>query len=150
MLSVNDLNSFCQEAIQSVSDLKAYHLIITESHLSKCLAAHKAADSPFLVAVMPSARGAAPNEDALSWLNALMFMVLTKPLNYTSRKQDQELVDFQNTQEAILAFIDFMREKQGEDCHWLRQLNLNTLEVDPEYNMNSCDGWSLTFDAKTQ
>lgn len=148
MLSVNDLNSFCKDAVAELAPLKSQYLVITESHLSKRLKAHKSEDSPFLVAVMPSAKSSASNEDALSWNNQLMFFILTKPINYTQRKQEDEETDYQATQDVADAFIDLLREKQ-RTCHWLRWLDLNNIEMDPEYNMYSCDGWSLTVNVKT-
>lgn len=151
MLSVNDLKQICQQAVAALPGLKTHLLIVGESHLSKRLAKLKAADSPFMVALYPSHLSDSKDEDALTWQNQLMFLILTKPQNYTMRTLEQEEADFAMTQDLAQGFIDHLleaRHAQGA-CNALRRLSSSGIEIDPEYNYYSCDGWSLTLNLRT-
>lgn len=150
MLIIERLNSLGTDAVQSITGLERHFLIVSESHLRKRLSGLKPEESPILVILMPSATGQSPNADGLSWQNQLMFIVLKGPINYTSRKLQQELDDYNYTQTLVLDLISFLQQKQAlESCTWLKHLDLNSLQVDPEYNLHSCDGWSLTLNVKT-
>jgi len=148
MLSVQELDLFCQSAIQSVDGLKDHFLVISESHLRKKLRGVKPEQSPFLLTILPSARSQAASKDAILWSNELMFFILKGPINYSNRNQDQEVNDYGQTQLVADDFLNYIDEA-SRDCHWLQRYDGDAVELDPEYNFQSCDGWSLTFNLKT-
>ena len=150
MLSVNSLDNICRKAVADVIGLEKHFLVISESHLAKRLRGLKAHESPILVAILPTAQGQSANVDTLLWQNQLMFLVLKGPVNYTARAVEAEVEDFNFTQKLTLDFIDYLRTQQTSgQCTILKKLDLNSLQVDPEYNFHSCDGWSITLNLDT-
>ena len=150
MLAIERLNSFGSDAVQAIMGLEKHFLIVSESHLRKRLLGLKPHESPILVILMPTASAESPNPDSLRWQNQLMFLVLKGPINYTKRNLQEELDDFSYTQTLVMDLLSFFQQKQAlGSCTWLKYLDLNSLQVDPEYNLHSCDGWSVTLNVKT-
>lgn len=148
MLKVTDLNSFSANAVSAIAGLHTHFTIVTESHLRKKLRDLNVQQSPFLLAVLPSSHSEAPNKDAQSWQNELMFFILKGPIDYSNRTAQGEIDDYQETQDLAIALANYLDEQSG-DCNWLNEYDGDKIEIDPEYNFQSCDGWSVTMNIKT-
>ncbi len=149
MVTIEQLESLQQKAKEAILSLGDTGIIVQEDHLRDLIRDFKGLQFPVLIAVVPAARKEGRNRDSMQWNNSLLFFVLKK---VTRAKELRKSDAIRETQPIMLAFETLLTQLQAdysEGCPFLQKLDQNTIQIEPEYNLADCDGWSISFSLMT-
>ncbi len=147
MISVNKFKELVIHLVASIDGINHHVITVQEDHFHKKAKDLTTDQMPLLLAVIPSADGEGDHDNYGDRDNFLMF-VLTRREG-SDRNDDNMITDYHDTQQAIMAIKEKLIEI-SENCDSefhpdLQNLALDSFHMDPEYNFNGWDGWSMTF-----
>jgi len=152
MVPVRAYKTYFLTYLQRDPRITRVDFVIKESHLAKIIKEVKATDI-MLAVVIPSADATAFDEDNLGDNNSGLIYVL-KPAG-RSTDTDSKMIDrIETTQLVIenikaLMLVDKTHHELGFCPNFMTELDINSMHTDPEYDFLGCDGWSLSFNFKT-
>lgn len=157
MLPLNRLREYqaeCCEVLRDENDVKLfnyYQMVLDEKHLSSILKERTSDENSFLIAVIPSF-GMKGQEDNAKWENMLQFFILDKTA-YSDHDEDSFLDIFVQTQAKAQAFVLKLLEDKanttGMFCGFLSWLDEGSIQVNPVWNLDGCNGWDIQINLDT-
>lgn len=138
MISITDYNTICQQLADSIEALTSFVLVAEDQHATNKLKDRRGVQ---LVAAMPSAhRDGKPGRPADN--HAALFFILAKRL--PDPKEDQELQQYEHTQQIALAIREHIENQQATGCSIFFRLNIDSIIIEPVFNtFGGWNGWSL-------
>ncbi len=141
MLTINQINTFLEEAKTEIDTIKYVDLVADDSELVSML-------KDRTIAIIPSF-GINGNEEQMKWDNKLMFMVLAQASSRDITKKERNTL-IGEVQESARALVYFMLEKKtGEDgdfCGVMNEVVENSIRVDVVWEKAQCHGWIVEMD----
>lgn len=124
-------------------------LFRTEAELSQVI---KDLSGWLLVAIVPSSdTQAISNNNVFENEQAIVYII--QKIDHKDQDEEDAINGIEDAQQKIFDLKMYLYEIATNCGHvfhpWLKQLELNTLHTDPEYNFLGCDGYSLSFVIKT-
>lgn len=157
MLPLNRLREYqaeCCEMLRDCSNQKIFNytnMVVDDKQLSKILKERIQEDNTYLISVIPSFNMKG-QEDNTKWENMLQFFVLDKT-DYSDQDHDGFLDIFVQTQAKAQAFVDKLLEDKantcGLFCGFLSWLNESSIQVNPVWNLDGCNGWEIQINLDT-
>jgi hypothetical protein len=142
MISPDVFKQILVDGALEVPQLKKAITVVNEDHFRAATKELTKEDYPLVVGMVPSATRIG-QRDGKIWRNVWMIYVLHASdygsLNLTDH-DTQSLLSWEAAQEFV-GYLDGLSET---DCHVLARYNGN-VDIDPEYNWNEHDGWSLVI-----
>jgi len=148
MIPLTEYKAYFEGMMRTDIRIKRVLLVINESHLAKVIKDIDD-DELFMIAVIPSADVNAMNADNRGDMNAGLIYIVNK----VDRKSydDSEMLQVLGRTQSVMNNV---KQKMVDDCQSntvteMTQLDLPSMHMDPEYDFLGCDGWSLSFNFKT-
>lgn len=146
MVDLDRLDAFGSAAVESCENIKSYVVVSCEAELREYM--DKSRNYPMLVCVIPQAGGDDRGHDNIAERNSALFFVL-KPMKETmSHTQRMEL--WKETQEGMKELKEFIHDGIcGDFADMLNDCDFSDREIQPEYQLVDCQGWSIMFSYST-
>jgi hypothetical protein len=137
--------------IERVDGLGSSHLVANEAQL-KDIINKPGSQFPMLLATIPSSSSNTRDADAAAEVSTCLIFVLDKAAasDRTTGNYIDKMAQLQQTMQAIkqVMLADYaMCDSPGHQV--MKDLALQSLNQDPEYNYLGTDGWSLSFRLET-
>ncbi|MEX2566634.1 MAG: hypothetical protein WD431_11875 [Cyclobacteriaceae bacterium] len=139
MIGIKDFNALCAEWVSTLPALEGHHLVAQDNH-----AIHSLKDERgiHLVAVIPSANASGRDPSSLVDDHTTYLFVISK--GWTGQQKDEELDQYEQTQEIILSIRNEILESFEEGCGHFWRLQADSISIDPEFNIfGGWNGWSM-------
>lgn len=140
MIRIRDFNALCQRWVESIDTLDGYSLVVEDGHATRKLGDKNGIQ---LLVVVPSAQsGGRPGQVVES--QTVMLWVIDK--NWTGQSDEEELQQYEKTQDIILRIREEIIESQGDGCSPFWRLEPSSITIDPDYNcFGGWNGWVMQF-----
>lgn len=148
MILIEKVEEYAQSLLSSISDLKKYYTVIDDSQLSKVLEDVSKDENLILVGFIPSHKIEGKDSDKAISRDSMLWLVLQK----VSRKEDDFIETMKRCQLATKEVIKKMiADKPNFDntCGIMRQLDVPSIEANPVWGLNSCDGYEIDYQLLT-
>lgn len=151
MIPVRQYRAFWTNEAQKIGNIGHTLFVRTEDELNQCI--KEVADKELiLVAVIPSADTTAPDLDNIREHEVAIIYVLVKVSRNNMDAEDLVAIQ-EKAQDKIKLIKQSIRENSGNEeaiYHLLcRDIDLNKMHTDPEFNFLECDGYSLSLQFNT-
>lgn len=157
MLPLNRLREYqaeCCELLRDELGAKLFNysqIVVDDKHLSSILKERTSEDNSFLISVIPSFNMKG-QEDNAKWENMLQFFILDKT-DYSAHDHDEFIDIFVETQAKAEAFVFKLLEDkantEGLFCGFLSWLDEGSIQVNPVWNLDGCNGWDIQINLDT-
>lgn len=138
-MTVTQFNNICKDLVEAAG-IKGHVLVAQEDHATNKL---KDRSGIWLVAVIPTTEIEGEPDAEKESLVSLLFVL--ESANY-GQSDDDELKQFQRTQDAILKIKDHITEMQSIGCSPFANYDPSQTVINPEYQIFSDrNGWSMTL-----
>jgi len=149
MISIIDLKAFASH-IQNLIELEKVYLVSREEQLQKFIKETEQ-DKAFGVLVIPAGKGEGENQDNYTESSTILIYLLQKT---DDKNTDHE--SYLNILAALQDKLSLLRTdfiSSIDDCKHtqhslLKDLDLKSTHIDPEFNYMGCNGWSFSFRVK--
>lgn len=148
MILIEKVEDYAQTLIATIADLKTYHTVVDDSQLSKILDNVAKDENLLLVGFIPSHKLEGRNTDDVISRDSMLWLVLAK----VSRSEDDFVETMKRCQLATKEVIKKMiadKPNFDDTCGPMRQLEVATIEANPVWGLNSCDGYEIDYQLKT-
>ena len=148
MLNVNDFRDYIQSVKTDVTEITVAETVMDESQLSKFL--EKQTEDDYIVLGIIPKHNPTGTIDSLRSKDTTAILVLKKIAR--SNQTHQLFLDTINEAQAITKKVidkllfDFQDE---ERCDFIRYLEVSSLDINPIWGLNACDGYQIDFSLKT-
>ncbi|WP_271407464.1 hypothetical protein [Tenacibaculum soleae] len=148
MLNVNEFRNYITNIQASVAEITASQTVMDDSQLSRFLE-DQLTDAYICLGVIPK-HNPNGNVDALRTKDTTSILVLKKVV-----RSDQDHENFLDTineaQEVTKKVIEklLFDFKDDERCDFIRYLIPSSLDINPIWGLNSCDGYQIDFSLNT-
>lgn len=145
-MSPLEFRELLNEIKAEIPEIKTIIPVIDDSQLVNTLEKRKKEDNLLLVGVLPSHGTTGSNTDNVKETTVGQLMILEKT-DYSSLTSDEFWLMFERCYQAIKKVREILIRKATEDClPYLTNLDVNALNIDPEWRKGECNGYSLDFD----
>ncbi len=145
-MSPSQLNVLIQQLKETDPAINAAWMVVDDSQLTKNLAERGAYENMFLVAVLPNYGTTGTNADNYRTTTQGMLMILEKT-DYSELSQEELIAVFERTFVVAERLRNSLLEQATTGCaHFLRNMFVDSLQLEPLWKKADCNGWSLTFD----
>lgn len=148
MILIEAVEHYGNELVQAIDDLKSYHTVIDDSQLSKILNSVAKEQNLILVGFIPSHKLEGKNSDDVSSRDFMLWLVLQK----VSRSEDDFIETMKRCQLATKEVIKKMIQDKPnftDTCGPMQHLEVPTIEANPVWGLNSCDGYEIEYQLRT-
>jgi len=148
MILINDIYQFIEIAKQQISEINRIELFADDSQLVKITRDYTTTDNILLAAIIPSHDTIGIDIDNVQYADHLAFILLAKRKDKTTTKDVVDNIAFVQT--VVKQFVLFLLESASNDnCHIFTNLDVNSISIDPIWDMAQMDGYSIELKTKT-
>lgn len=150
MISASKLNAILEELKTSIPGIKSNHWVVDQEHFAKLVDDMFVDDFPCVLGVLPDANMTSRSLDNQKFNNKLLFFFVKK---VDQKERDTNLTTevYDETLQLIDAFLGHVYSSSSSSpCNMLTKIDWSSLDIKPEYNFASCDGYSIAFNLETQ
>lgn len=148
MLTVNEFKTYIASITAQIAVIQKDFVVIDDSQLSKFLQ-DALPDEIMVVGVIAKHK---PNgtADSLRSRDITSILVLEKMVR-GDQTHDDFLTKLNNLQSATKLVVDkLLDDYQNDDyCSFMRYLEPSSLDINPLWSLNSCDGYQIDFSLNT-
>src|SRR5690606_3981706 len=138
MIPIRKIDEICKAWVDSIDNLENYALVAEDNHATRKLGDRQGIQ---LLAVIPSFQGGG-RPGMVSGTNAIMLWVISK--GWTGQTDEEELSQYEQTQNIILQIRDAIIESQADGCGPFWRLEPGSITIDPDYNcFGGWNGWTM-------
>jgi hypothetical protein len=139
MIGIKDFNALCAGWVAAIPGLDGHHLVAQDNHAIHSLKDERGIQ---LVAVIPSANASGRDPSSLVDEHSTYLFVIDK--GWTDQQKDEQLDQYEKTQEIILAIREEILGSFEEGCGPFWRLQADSISIDPEFNIfGGWNGWSM-------
>lgn len=151
MLQLDDLDAFAAEFTGERPNLENYFMVASEDKLAKLYGdTVNKGDLCTMVVVIPSHDANIPDEDNRRFRDNLFFVFLKKTDQTAGNKEELRVFGLCQAEAlAMVRKIIDLHQNFGENCIF-RDIDLNSVRVDPLQDYLSANGYQLEFATKTK
>lgn len=150
MISASRLNAILEELDNAVQGIKSHRWVVDQEHFAKLVDDMYADDFPCVLGVLPDADMTSRSLDNQKFNNKLLFFFVKK---VDQKERDANLTTevYDETLSLVNAFLSHVYSSSSSSpCNLLSKIEWSTLDIKPEYNFASCDGYSISFNLETK
>ena len=152
MVDVNFLINYTQRLKDAVATINYKEVIIDDSQMVNFINDRPRTDNHLLFGVIPDIPSSGTNRDNFQFKPQTLFLVLQKT-DYSDVDHAEFLQIMQKTLESAKAVVDKMLEDKDdytdEGCQYMKQLNIDSINIQPVWAKAGCNGWSIEFNFDT-
>lgn len=148
MLNATELNNFLTAAKDDLPEIFNAFTVVSDDDMAHFVRDSLKVNDPgvSIIGVLPSFNVQALDEDNMTDLNNLMIFLVKR----SDRRAGQAdfLSIFDNAGAAVKAFLDWIFEKREQfPCkQFFKDIDLNTIAVDPVRDYHSLNGYIINFE----
>lgn len=140
MIKIRDFDAICRGWVNDIEALDGYVLVVEDGHATRKLRDRRGI---WLVAVVPNSQSTG-TPGMISETNSVMLWVVNK--GWADKTDDEELNQYEKTQDIILDIREAVIANQEEGCGPFWQLQPSTITIDPDFNaFGGWNGWVMQF-----
>lgn len=147
MIDIQKITAYTEEIKSQIPEIKSTFLVIDDSQLSNYLKETSESDNLILVGFIPSHSIDGSTDDPLT-TDSMVWLILKK----TDRSQRSFIETMQECQRVTKTLVKKMiNDKPSFDnsCGIMRMLQIATINIDPVWAINSCDGYEISYQLKS-
>lgn len=145
-MSPIEFRELLTEIKAEIPEIKTIIPVINDSQLVNSLEKIRKEQNLILVGVLPSHGTTGSNTDNVKPTTVGQIIILEK-CDYSSMTQDEFWLVFERCYQAVTGVREILIRKAMEDClPYLTGLDVNSLNIDPEWKKGECNGYSFAFD----
>lgn len=149
MISASKLDAILEELKTAIPGIVSQRSVVTEEHFAKLISDMYANDFPCLLGVIPDVRISSRSLDNQKFSNKMMFFILQK-VDEKDRTPELTIEVYTEMAKLVEAVKNYIyAASSAAPCYILSQIEWDTVDILPEYNFASCDGYSLAFSMDT-
>ncbi len=126
------------------SEINSSKMVIDSSELTKRLDAHQSDFNMLLVGVVPDVSSKGTSADDYKEVFTTQLMVLKKT-SYSEIDYDEFYEIFKEAYDVAKKISLKMLADSSSGCNGLRQLNVNSIQIIPIWNLSACNGCNILF-----
>lgn len=145
-MSPLQLNNLLKELKTRVPGIGATWMVVDDSQLTKNLGERTSEENTFLVGALPNYGTTGDHADAVRE-TVRGFLLIVDKTDYSELPYEDFVSSFETTYQKAKAVKEAMLAMVSEGCNpALRNLDVNSLQMEPEWKNAQCNGWNLSFD----
>lgn len=153
MLTISDLKSFAESYVQERANLENHFIIANDSEYSSYMRdVINDGNLMSLVILLPTFDSRIIDEDNRKIGNNLYFMIVKK--TDSKAGYDEKIKIFERTQLEMMALniriLNLHRNWETCEYQFFKEIELQSLRIDPVNNYHSTNGWEMEFSTLTQ
>lgn len=148
MLKVNEFRAYITAIKEAIAEITVAETVMDDSQLAKFLQSQKG-DTHLILGIIPK-HNLSGGFDDLRATDTTSILILEKVTRKNNSHQDF-LDRIHNAQAVTQKVIDKILYDANDDdrCDFIRYLEPNSLDINPIWGLNSCDGYQIDFYLKT-
>ncbi|MGJ8760398.1 MAG: hypothetical protein ACSHXA_07610 [Polaribacter sp.] len=147
MLKLNDFRAYIKSIETAIAEITSSQTVMDESQLSKFLN-NQITNTRIVLGIIPKHKFIG-NEVNVQSKDIISILVLQKVVR-SSLTQELFLDELAESQRITQLVVDkILADYENEDsCGIMRQLLLSSFDINPIWELNSCDGYQIDFSLK--
>mgnify|MGYP000545456277 CR=1 FL=1 len=148
MLKLNEFRTYIKAIETAIAEITSSETVIDDSQLSKFLQNQKG-ETHLILGIIPKHK-LTGSIDVLKSTDKASILVLQKitrdkenHTKFLDRLTESQTVAKKVTDKLLIDFQD------DDRCDFIRYLNTNSLDINPIWGLNSCDGYQIDFTLNT-
>lgn len=148
MLPLREFRDYIKEIETEIPELTVSRVVIDDSQLSKFL--EKQLPNAYLLLGIIPKHNYQGKIDNLKSIDRIAILVLKK-VNRKDQDHNIFLDTIESTQTVTQKVIDKLLTDFQDDnkCSFIKFLDVGSQDINPIYGLNSCDGYEIDFNTKT-
>lgn len=151
MISASKLNAILEELKNAIPGIKSNRIVVDQEHFATLVNEMFADEFPCILGVLPDAKMTSRSLDDQKFNNSLLFFFVKK-VDEKDRASELTTIEVYGETIALVdAFFEHVYSSASSaPCNVLSKIEWNSVDVQPEYNFVSCDGYSVAFKLDTK
>jgi hypothetical protein len=150
MITIAQIKGYGNKLMSLIPEIKKVILVVSDSQLVEMMNDISDSENLILVAFIPSHQSDGSDVDNVQNRNSTLWLILNK----IDRNEGHDAImdSFEKTQPTALAIQKQMlldKSNSSGTCSLMRQLIVNSINIDPVWALAGCDGYEINYQLTT-